>query len=732
MAQSDQSTIDAYSPCPGGTGKKIKFCCNDLLPDLQKIDRLLQGEQPVAALRHINRVLEKNPDKACLLAIRGLVLRGTSQRDEAKENSRLFVEKHPENQVALAEAAILASGEDGTAAAMDFLQRAIESGGGELQARVYEAIGATARVAMIEGFLTAARALYNFQVTLNPQDPEPPSTLMQLFGSQQAPLLLRDEPCWLPFPPDAPWLPRMTEALELEAAGKWRQAAEKLALLAAELETEPAPWQQLARLKGQIADTAGQVEALRRFAALDVPWDDAVEAEAIAMLLSEDPLGDRVEISNINWEVEDAGRLEEALAFDRRCIKVPFNPAELADDDTPPPKSVYWLLSCREPAKDEPLTGENMPRMLGQMMLFGRQTDRAARLELLGVSHSEREAVEQLLRGLGGDALSGEPRHEVVAHMSASQEMLQAQWWPPEDADPTQVNAVVEEYQRDALLQRWPELKLGALDGRSPADAVNDESLRRRVAAAMLVLQAITERGVAGFDFAALADKLSLPAAEPIDPNDQPLDELPMIRYERVIVEKLDDDGVKHGLRKSMAFRAPNAMERFAQAVVDRPSLAGSDEQMRAFTVLAQLQTDPAKVEAIYQQGREALDAAGRSHAHLDLSELAMRFTRGEAEHIRRLIDHIQSDHLSEPGIREGLTRMLVQFGVLNPDGTPGPAVTRARQAQQAMAAAAAGGGMPQPGPAPEQSAGESGLWTPDAGPSQTGDSGGGKLWTPD
>ena len=27
--------IDPYSPCPGGTGKKIKFCCSELVGDLE-------------------------------------------------------------------------------------------------------------------------------------------------------------------------------------------------------------------------------------------------------------------------------------------------------------------------------------------------------------------------------------------------------------------------------------------------------------------------------------------------------------------------------------------------------------------------------------------------------------------------------------------------------------------------------------------------------------------------
>ena len=60
--------IDAYSPCPCGTGKKIKFCCKDLLTDLQKIERMLEGEQYMACLAHIERLEHSHPDRACLLA----------------------------------------------------------------------------------------------------------------------------------------------------------------------------------------------------------------------------------------------------------------------------------------------------------------------------------------------------------------------------------------------------------------------------------------------------------------------------------------------------------------------------------------------------------------------------------------------------------------------------------------------------------------------------------------
>jgi hypothetical protein len=78
-----------------------------------------------------------------------------------------------------------------------------------------------------------------------------------------------------------------------------------------------------------------------------------------------------------------------------------------------------------------------------------------------------------------------------------------------------------------------------------------------------------------------------------------------------------------------------------------------------------------------------------------------------------QLIQHIQGQHIEEPGVADALTRLLIEVGILRPDGTPMPPPTRQ-----------------QPGPvAMEEPAAEPGrLWTPDSGPAQGG---GGKLWTP-
>ncbi len=93
--------------------------------------------------------------------------------------------------------------------------------------------------------------------------------------------------------------------------------------------------------------------------------------------------------------------------------------------------------------------------------------------------------------------------------------------------------------------------------------------------------------------------------------------------------------------------------------------------------------------------------------------ELSLHFAAHDGPNAMRVLDHVQKQHINEPGVAEALTRMLVEVGLLNPDGTPafGPAAAEPQMADDMSAPAET-----------------SELWTPDS--AQPG-SGGGKLWTP-
>ena len=62
--------VDHYAMCPCGSGKKLKFCCSDLVGEIEKIHRMIEGEQPRAALRHVEQTLASHPGRASLLDLK--------------------------------------------------------------------------------------------------------------------------------------------------------------------------------------------------------------------------------------------------------------------------------------------------------------------------------------------------------------------------------------------------------------------------------------------------------------------------------------------------------------------------------------------------------------------------------------------------------------------------------------------------------------------------------------
>ena len=182
------------------------------------------------------------------------------------------------------------------------------------------------------------------------------------------------------------------------------------------------------------------------------------------------------------------------------------------------------------------------------------------------------------------------------------------------------------EHVRDAIFNRWPELKLGVLDGRSPREAAGDPACRTKLLAAILVLAQWTEQLSGAIDYNELRAKLGLPTLGPIDPKQQPIDDLPVVRLGRVSVEGLTDDDLIAAYYRAAAFNVRPALRKFATAIVERPSLADSTERLHAFTMLARTEVDIAKALEYVEQGRRATDKKKVSHATWDLMELSFQF----------------------------------------------------------------------------------------------------------
>lgn len=708
--------LDGYSLCPCGTGKKIKFCCNDLLPELEKIDRMLEGEQFRAVIQHIEQLEPSYPDRASLLAIKSMVYRVLGQIDEAQATATRFLEKHPTNPVALAESAILTAATEGGRPAIDLVQRALSASSQQLEARVYEAIRVVGSVLAAEGEFIPARAMAMLQTALNREDREAMELMVRLNTHPNIPLLFKSERRLDEAPDGAPWKAAFDDALKQLRSARWADGAAQFATLAQQHPEVPGVWRNLAIVRSWLGDTEGTIEALERYAALDVPREDAVEAISFARLLTDDPLGDQIDLLDLTYTVSDAEQLQVALASSPRVSLAPIDPRAFAQEDEPPPRAVFMLFDRGQPDASQPLDPETLPRMLGHMLLFGRQTDREPRLEVLSVSRRELEEINALLAEVSGGQLSRPSDEKATGKLSVSQDMLAHNWRLPEGTTQEDLQRLSDQALERAVLSRWPQTPLGLLDGKTPQEVDGQEAYRVKLLAAILILEQWMEQQGGHLEMNRLRAQLGLPALATIDPQEADLRELPLVRLPRLAVDKLSDDQLLLVYHRAMAFNARNATAKFARSLVERPSMVGREEQFHAYMILARTAEQPDKAIEYVTRGRQAAEGAGQSSAPWDLLELSFRFQHGDGSGAVRLVEHLQRDHLREPGVAQALADLLMQVGVLRPDGS--------------MAMPAGPAAEPQPGiMMPGQEAAEPGkIWTPE-GQAPQGEKP--KIWMP-
>ena len=75
--------LDPYSLCPGGREKKIRFCCPDMVKEIEQIERLFESNQTGSCLSFIENLEKNHPNCACLTAAKLTVFRTQGRWDDA-------------------------------------------------------------------------------------------------------------------------------------------------------------------------------------------------------------------------------------------------------------------------------------------------------------------------------------------------------------------------------------------------------------------------------------------------------------------------------------------------------------------------------------------------------------------------------------------------------------------------------------------------------------------------
>ena len=664
--------IDPYKPCPFGSTDKIKFAWKDLSSELEKILKMLQGGQMAGCVEFVEQLLEKHPDHEGLLCCLATIHLQNSELEQAKQVIGKIRTLYPDNVVATAHAALLVASEQGAAAGEAELQTALEKTGNVFSAQLYEAIGAIGQLFYREGNIPAAIGHFSLQSALGPQDDQNRGTalLFSIFQNPDIPLILKDDPKLVSPPEDAPWNAEFNAAVSVASKGQWREGIKRLEALTGRASEEFCLWKNIATISGWLGEQEKMLVSLRKITQVSTATlDQKVEAEALAQAIDPQTNSDQYEIVKLTFNVTDGDQILEKLRLDKRASKLNIDLNQLATEDSPPPKAAYILLDRDDLESGKELTREQIPIIVGEMLLFGKQTDREARLELSLTKADDFNEQMEAFKQVCGDLLILESaEEELLGKVPVVQYKMHWNWRFPTDTPADLRIKLLKQQQEENIFSRWPSFPLAILGGKTPKEAAEIPNYQIPLLAAILLFEITPALEEDRLDYNQLRSQLNLPVGDPIDPaNRDPVD-LSVTQLLRLELDKLSPEQLLKTYHRAIVMRISQVLPRLAALVLETPEIHGSVDLAQVYGVMSQnAQTTDESLEWIDKAIKAAEDQQDSPATWL-LAKLEIFLQKQDQQHSIELINRIQSQFANEPGIGQNLVEMLMRYGLISPE----------------------------------------------------------------
>ncbi len=724
---SERKRLDAGSPCPGGLGQTVRECgCSKLVSRIADIERAWEGNQRRAALDQIELLIRKEGIRACTASMKVRFLEAMGEIDEAIDTMQVLIETAPQHPAALATLAELLA-EKGDERAIEVAVDAAELYENQ-EASFQPFLNAALRIgewfAQEKNDLMAAATWMRICLPYMTDDSRqsladllagaPESKVMAVFSE-------------FPMPPSRDGegkdlterVPSFRDAIHAAMNGRFRAAISQLERVWEQYPHELVLGQELARCLAAIGDSAAVSRTLRKLAAHDslspawklwidsvVQWYDVVVC------------GDPEYKQNLTWKVDDANAAMELLHSHAQSLVLPGTPPGIRDLK-PPPKGLFLMLS------QEPLTTlnqqeldqvgpERVPYLYGLLLLFGKQTDQPARIEVISDfvdAQQTRELVESIL----GDHLSDFEQSDAVRTIP---HCFRAEvQWQLVGASLEQTPDLAKQCDAYWVREVWPDMPHPGLGGKTPREAKGDSSLANQLAAAVFHIEVYLSTLGKEVDLTPLRQDLGVPEIETADPWETPVETLPLTQWTRLDMVKLGHDDAMFLLQRALTFRYVAAARQLADHLRETLGQDQLELQSRILFGLAEAEFDPRMAAQELEKAARIVDSLGKdSFIHWYLA-VEKTLESGDFQNIQPRVSAALKAVDGRPEYMHGLMRLLMDHGLMQPSQLQAAAADTAAPATTAAAPA------------------EGGLWTPDS-PQPTAGAPGeekkeSKLWLP-
>ena len=707
-------SYDPYADCPCGSGKKIKFCCQDVIPEMQKVARLRENQPKRAA--QILEGLEQNfganlwvaSSHARLLMEQGEypAAKGRCERYLTKDGND---EQNPELNAIVALAAFVS---DGYESAKRTIHRAFQLSARREPALVTRLAGAISLVMLEAESFMSARAHAAIAVKLSPEDRRSHCVmqLAQIEGSSRIPYPLRSVHRLVAYTAAVEDQKELDRAVRLSSLGCWKPASILLKRLTEKHPDAAELWHNLALCHAWDGNEPAAAEAFHKSASLYKDDEAAVECETLAQLLDLELTEDVNEIVLKSYKIDSVSKLLTSLdkedLFDRLSIEVPL--------DGEGPVAQYRLLAKPFPTDKPPeqLTPPDIPEFIADVLVFDATDQQSAQLQITGVEGEGFEQADATLNKAVADqiTLDEEADDEPLGVVPVELEGLEWNCHFPAEFPATIARNIETQKMQAVATDVWPNLKLSGLGGKTPLEAKGDAKLKVALQSSIHVLDAFYDRNNVMLDIDALRKSLDLEAPSPVVPGANNVTGFSTMSLQRIKFGDLSDEQLVDIARRVLLVRHTRTAYAALTEVAGRQACVDRIGSERVFSTLVgicreQNRRDEAlKWLAAGRDAAEAADEAFRNILEWDVRELNLRMDDPTDSKIPGLWKKFEEQYFPKlPEIRESMAMFMVEKGL-------GHLVSE-------VATVAAGGSET--------------VWTPDSDSGDADGAGGKKLWIP-
>ncbi len=584
--------IDQYAYCPCGSGKKFKWCCQNIYGDIERAyDQFEQG-QVEAALRIMTEATKKHADNPEVWGQQAQLLAQAGQLEPAEQSLQRALEINPSYPFGLLLQARLRANEGEFAGALILARRAAEAYHPEALEYVAQVYVLIYQLEMRRNRPVAGHAALQILVRCQPGDQELREALETTFGPESAlPACARAEYNFL----------SPAVSLGAERRQAWDRVLKQLdsprlntlaaafEQLTAEDATDAAAWYNLALAQAWLGENRKALDALEKYLPLETDEVRAVRAATLGeVLLCCQGLENESDYRQyaVDYRIQNFEPLNKVLHEWQDAGLLIAQQSEGGESIT---------AMVLEPERPSILTAETAAAQLDRRLagyfvlvsnffrLWGPNEEALNRLR------AQIKSKTALTMSEGGVQIGPANFGDVVS---------EALMFPGGEGTTAEAarQRILEHSQRH-FEEVWIQRPLRALGGNTPLDAAGHKVLRKKLLGVIQFLQDCAAIGILGeYDFNRLRHKLGLtdapaPAGTPAGPTPA-LDVGAMSTAElsALAVDELSDEQLQKAYQAAQKLDAGEVAARFARTLLARdvPAEQRPSDRFSLFSFLHQ------------------------------------------------------------------------------------------------------------------------------------------------